>query len=416
MSCTISSAAILTYAPATASSSLKLSDVSYPHSTSLSAATLKTELSVETMALLGSIDDKSDAAAHSSSPPDFTNRLILVFWGDDPTVYSASLTSTGCALSPARHDFSFDPTLPAVLIDPRGLVIERIDLSSGVISPRAPEATDSASNTTHKSAGGFIGLSGAGGSGGDKGRKSGNGKAPGGDGSASNQRGEDGTRGYNDSIATAVDGLVELPQMVITAVEFLTFFPHHTQWPTILFRLYRNGWSTGSMAKLILYARGLLDHAELNRRSGALRHQLRTATIKKYGEGSLPAEMRRNGHPDFVPFSAHSSGNNVDLYDVRLPIEPNGDRYEPSRAQGTLPQPARLQMLVNGVVNWPTGQDAGQLTQALRYAQANGLLHLTTRDLPALVLQRGFNVQTDASTTDYDLRGLERLNNSVANP
>ncbi|KAF2160883.1 hypothetical protein M409DRAFT_28763 [Zasmidium cellare ATCC 36951] len=370
------------------------------------------------MARLGSVDTESDAAAHSSCPPDFSGHLVLVFWCDEPTIYSANLTSTGYSLSPAKLGATFDATLPPILIDPRNLEVSRIDFATGTISPdAAPEATDGTSKTSHKTASSTITHSGGGGSGSGSGKGQKSGGDQGADGSPRKRdRNVRTGRGYNNGITTAVDGFCELPQMVITAVEFLTFFPHHTQWPTVLFRLYRNGWSTGSMAKSMLHARGNLDRAEWDRRQAALRHQLRTATINRYGTGSVPSDMRRNGHVDLQPFSQHSSGNNVDLYDVRNPIEPSGDVYEPPRGKNTLNDPATLQNVINGIVNWPTGQDAGQLTQALQYAQANGLLHQTTRDLPNLVLQQGFVVKTDANTMQYDLRGVERLNNAVANP
>lgn len=392
-----------------------------PTSLIISPATLSTELSESTMLRLGLIDQESEMKAHSSFPPDFTGRLVLVFWQDVPILYTATRTLLGSEFTPAQPGAKVDATLPPVLIDPRLLSgpISRIDFASGVISPDgSPEATDGSQKTSHKSKSDNIQHSGAGGSGSGKG--SGKGQKSGGEGGSGKGKGkqsaDDDTRDYNRNISTAVDYLTELPQMVISAEEFLTFFPHHTKWPTVLFRLYRHGWSTGSIAKLQLHARGNLDNAEYQRRQATLRHQLRTATINKYGHGSIPSEMRQQGHAHFQPFSQHSSGNNVDLYDVRNPMEPSGDMYEPPRGQNTLTEPARLQDVINGVVNWPTGQDAGQLTQALRYAQANGLLQQTTRDLPGIVLQQGFAVQTDANTTQYDLRAVERLNNAVAAP
>lgn len=384
----------------------------------VSPETLSTELSEQTMVRLGLIEQESEMAAHSASAPDFSGRLVLVFWQDEPTFYSATSSSLGFKFSPAQPGTNFDATVPSVLIDLRPLCgqLSRIDFTSGVISPEnAPEATDGGSKTSHKGKNSTIQHSSAGssGSGSGKGQKSGGDSGPSNSGQGTNTKGP---RDYNTNISTAVDYLTELPQMVIGAQELLTFFPHHTKWPTVLFRLYRHGWSTGSIAKLQLHARGNLDNAEYHRRQATLRHQLRTATINKYGHGSIPSEMRQQGHADFQPFSQHPSGNNVDLYDVRNPMEPSGDVYGPPRGQNTLTEPARLRDVINGVVNWPTGQDAGQLTQALRYAQANGLLQQTTRDLPGIVLQQGFVVQTDANTTQYDLRAVERLNNAVASP
>lgn len=403
-------------APSTATFTLKLKQEEVPSSTGISMATLSTELSEYTMARFGNVSDEETDAAHSRCPPDFTGRCILVFWRVEPTLYDAHPVSSGIIFSPAFSGANSSATEPAILIDPRGLDLSRIDFTTGTISPdAAPEATEGSSKTSHNGKSALIQHSSAGGSG----KGNGQGKKSGGDDGPS--KGKQGskpndTRVYGDSMGTAIEYLSELPQMVISAHELLTFFPHHTKWPTVIFRLYRNGWSTGAMAKLQLHARNLLDSAQYERRQQALRHQMRTAAINKYGPGSKMQELKQQGHVDLQPFSPHSSGNDVDLYDVRNPIEPSGDTYSPPRGQNTLPEPARLIDVINGVINWPTGQDAGQLTQALRYAQANGLLQQTTRDLPGIVLQQGFVVQTQANTTQYDLRAVERLNNAVAAP
>lgn len=416
-------------ATATSRPTLTLTDSPSSLPTDFSMAMLSTELSDSTMIRIGAVfDDEIDATAHSSSPPDFTGRRILVFWQDEPTLYSVMHTSSGCLFSPAGLGATFNATEPAILIDPRGLAnpLARIDFTTGTISPdETPEATDGTSKTSHKTPSGQIQHSkptggSSGGNGGGKGQRPGGDGAPGSGGKGAGGNRPKNYGGYNDGINNAVDVRSELPQMVIGAVEFLTFFPHHTQWPTIIFRLYRHGWSTGAMAKAMLHARGTLNRIEWDRRQAALRHQLRTATRDRYATAQnrdpTPSSLRQNGHPDFSPFVLHSSGNNVDHYDVRNPMEPSGDVYEPPRGQTTLAQPARLLDVINGVQNWPSDQDRGQLTEALLYAQANGLLQQSTRDLANIVVQQNYTVVTDASTTDWDLRAVERLNNAVANP
>lgn len=405
--------------------------LSFPEPTSLtsdkiSVTALSTKLSEEAMARLGSVSDESDALAHSASPADLTGSQVLVFWGDEPTLYSAEpSSSSGCIISPAPSGATFSATKTQVLIDPRGIPSSRIDFSTGVISPDSTaEATDGTSKSGRTKTSGTISHSAAAGGKGSGGGKGGGEKTPrkgkggkggdGGDGGAGGN-GSLPPRDYDVVLSAGPEMLVELPQMPIGIMEFFTFLPNHTQWPTWLLRAYRNGWSTGAIAKAQLHARGALTRAEWTRRSNALRHQIRTAVRNKYGKTTASA-MSQSGHAHFQPFAQHSSGNNLDHYDVRVPVDDTGDVYEPPRGQNTLPVPATLQDLVNGVVNWPTGADAGQLTQALRYAQANGLLNQTTRDLPNIVLAQNFAPVAEASRTDWDLSAVERLNNAVAYP
>ncbi|EMC96354.1 hypothetical protein BAUCODRAFT_24149 [Baudoinia panamericana UAMH 10762] len=78
---------------------------------------------------------------------------------------------------------------------------------------------------------------------------------------------------------------VALPQCEMSAVEILTFFPHHTQWPGVLFRLIGNGWKTADIAKAQVFARGLLDEDGLaaSRRNASLRHQVLTNGKHAFG-------------------------------------------------------------------------------------------------------------------------------------
>ena len=71
----------------------------------------------------------------------------------------------------------------------------------------------------------------------------------------------------NVDLVFAVSTKARLPAFPIGAIELLTFFPHHTQWPEAGLRLYRNGWVSPDIAKMQLHARGTLSKSNGDRRT-----------------------------------------------------------------------------------------------------------------------------------------------------
>lgn len=60
-------------------------------------------------------------------------------------------------------------------------------------------------------------------------------------------------------LSTAIHVNARLPPCDLGAVEMLTFFPYHVQWPEICLRLYRNKWTSLAIAKAIMHARDKID-------------------------------------------------------------------------------------------------------------------------------------------------------------
>lgn len=66
-------------------------------------------------------------------------------------------------------------------------------------------------------------------------------------------------------------------------------------------------------------------------------------------------------HPELPNFANHASGNNVDLWVVRLPLQTSWILYQPPRQLFTPNEPTILFGVVNGVSEWR--QDEGQFDQ-----------------------------------------------------
>lgn len=155
------------------------------------------------------------------------------------------------------------------------------------------------------------------------------------------------TRDYNESLSTAVSASVKLPTCEIGAVELLTFFPNHTQWPLAHLRITSNGWKSPDVAKYSLYARGTLSYETAKKRSAALRHQL-----SKNGIITFDETFTLKTHRDQLP--------SVATYDTTSYV-PRPLKDEKTRDLTT----AYLVDLAKGVTatRMPTGQDRGILTQ-----------------------------------------------------
>lgn len=67
-------------------------------------------------------------------------------------------------------------------------------------------------------------------------------------------------RTYNAPLDTAVGADNLIPHDVpLSAVEILTYFPHHLKWPDVMFRLFRGGFRGPQMAKVCLVHGILLE-------------------------------------------------------------------------------------------------------------------------------------------------------------
>lgn len=109
--------------------------------------------------------------------------------------------------------------------------------------------------------------------------------------SPASQRSHRPSRSYNTGIDSAISDTYELPSCVVSAVELVTYFPHHIKWADIIFRLHRAGWRSPVIARAQLHTRGTLSRAELTRRHNAIRY------VKTQRKKS------RSARPSFTPES-----------------------------------------------------------------------------------------------------------------
>ncbi|KAK4497325.1 hypothetical protein PRZ48_011775 [Zasmidium cellare] len=133
------------------------------------------------------------------------------------------------------------------------------------------------------------------------------------------------------------------------------------------------------MAKAQLHARGTLTADEVYRRKAALRHAIITAGRTYFGDPNFTQGGYAND-PRLQPINqaAYPNGDCIDHY--------NGT--EITTALEDVGSAPTLQQVANGVVNHPTGNDAGVLTQVIEWARAAGKLSdYTTDDVPMLAEQ-----------------------------
>ena len=199
----------------------------------------------------------------------------------------------------------------------------------------------------------------------------------------------------NEALVDAVTIKARLPPCHIGAVELLTFFPHHTQWPEAGLRLYRNGWDHSEVARIQLHARGTLDKEAYKRRYDALKHQI-------LRNGSIFFSIN-----DFTPTANSNLLTPVTSYDA--------SNYAPRDNIANLLVDATLVDIAEGVVNWPTGQDRGIVTRAIEHAHTNNLRQYTAADIPRLAQQMGFVAPTEASGPQWDKNAWQRVD-QIAGP
>ena len=193
---------------------------------------------------------------------------------------------------------------------------------------------------------------------------------------------------HNVDLASAIGVGARLPPCQIGAVELLTFFPNHTQWPEAGLRLYRNGWAGLEIAKVQLHARGRLNKKSCDKRDSALKHQVLTNGAAFFNAD----KFQRASHAHLMTA--------VTTYDASA--------YAPRASVAWKLTTTTLVDIARGVAIWPTGQDRGIVTQAIEYARQNGLNQLTTADIPGLAQQLGFAAPSEASGAQWDQRARER--------
>ena len=199
--------------------------------------------------------------------------------------------------------------------------------------------------------------------------------------------------GYRSDLAGAVGANALLPACEIGAVELLTFFPNHTQWPEVGLRLYGNGWNTLNVAKMQLHPRGRLNKAKGDKRITALRHQVINNGKEFFND--LSFKPSTHGHV-MTPVTSYDAS-----------------QYAPKAGFASALEAATLIDIAQGVVNWPMGQDRGIVTQVIEYAHQNGLAQYTTVHVPQLAQQFGFMAPNEASTTRWDQNARVRAERIV---
>ena len=91
----------------------------------------------------------------------------------------------------------------------------------------------------------------------------------------------------------------------------------------------------------------------------------------------------------------------------------DASNYQPRPRHASSLAIAPLVEIAQGVVNWPTGQDRGIVTQAIEYAHQNGLAQYNTTNIPLLAQQMGFAAPNEASSTQWDQNARERAKQLV---
>ncbi|KAF7197951.1 hypothetical protein HII31_00665 [Pseudocercospora fuligena] len=224
-------------------------------------------------------------------------------------------------------------------------------------------------------------------------------------------------------LKTARSAKTPLPQIVLGARELCTYFPHHARWPRYLLRLLRNDWRYKDIAKAQLYARAELTKDNLKSRDDAIRQQSLTNGHIYYNDNSWTMQdWFRDHHADSAPYPA--GANYPHVYTPGLdqaawgPASQNTWTLAAGNVSTT--QLTFLEMW-QGVVNHPTGQDAGVLTQILHWASQQGDFYMSTHtvtDIPNIVAanQNRFVLPQEATRPDWDQRALQRLRANVPDP
>ncbi|KAF7197976.1 hypothetical protein HII31_00690 [Pseudocercospora fuligena] len=171
------------------------------------------------------------------------------------------------------------------------------------------------------------------------------------------------------------------------------------------------------MARVQLHARGQLTQDNVKTREAAMRHQVGVGGKAFYSNGAWTrTTWFASSHHDSIEFvnSPPASGNNLHLYDISRDTPAWGPNSGSLSAE--LP---KLHQVVDGVVNWPQGQDRGQLTQALEWAVQQGDQYLRSHDIseiPNIIAAQNFRHPSNAGTLAWDARARTRVNQNIRKP
>lgn len=177
----------------------------------------------------------------------------------------------------------------------------------------------------------------------------------------------------------AVAADAALPAFEIGAVELLTFYPNHTQWPDPMLRLKSHGWDTPEMAKVICFARGFGDYDTYKRRHDTMRQQVSKVMAHQFGAG------------------AQETNHKQTILEMRISYNAAGYRPIPPKELSTrLPT---LFELSRGVVNWPDlGPDRGLLAKAVLWAsQHDQQQRYDISHIPMLAQREGWTHSTEVT-------------------
>ncbi|EME40091.1 hypothetical protein DOTSEDRAFT_28011 [Dothistroma septosporum NZE10] len=229
------------------------------------------------------------------------------------------------------------------------------------------------------------------------------------------------TRAYNAGIDSGVAMNKPLPNCPIGIIELLVYFPHHTKYAENMMRLYRAGWRSAVMGQVQLHARDSLDKKELDKRNSSFRHQILTAGKKTFNDQAFgPSKPTYRNRRELQPAClldyclVISSTYNPCYEGVTLSDGTLGDAnpfFVNTSAHSMSHMPATLDDLANGVVNHPTGEDAGILTQVIQWALTNGqAANYNTDDVQTIADQQGFVSPAEGRTFHWDVKALLRSN------
>ncbi|KAF2742327.1 hypothetical protein M011DRAFT_481815 [Sporormia fimetaria CBS 119925] len=149
--------------------------------------------------------------------------------------------------------------------------------------------------------------------------------------------------------------LVPLGDHIPTIPEILTYFPRHTKWYEVSWRLRDNGWTGDATVEYILYTRDIDDKGALTSSTVSKQHGSSWESAHKAHRADTPstgAEMNWEG-AETKPWILYEPGR-IDLTARPKPHRPVTD--------------TRLIDLAEGVRRWPAGEDATVLTAAILLA------------------------------------------------
>ncbi|KAK0321834.1 hypothetical protein LTR91_002416 [Friedmanniomyces endolithicus] len=204
-------------------------------------------------------------------------------------------------------------------------------------------------------------------------------------------------KGQNVEFDSAPDANVPLPHCYASAVEILTYLPHTTKRPSFGVRLRANGLKDEDVAKIQLHARGQATKQTVKKRHAAIRKQMSKNGKQLFGD-RWPFKKGT--------YSLMSTTN----YDLSHCIVQSLSRH--TKIQLAAP---RLVDLAKDIVNPPSAEDSGYLTQAIRYAVENNDTTLTTVNVTQLAFREHFIMPASAlaPNSNWDAEGRDRVIGSM---